>query len=231
MITADTMSVPSLARRITQFGYQLLGNDFALDARTHVHQKLSHTRSSLMWTRSDPNASLIIDDPARILDYMALLDRKEYSYLMNDGAILQISYTYDGDCIDRHRLLYYPCPFSIDQTYLEGSDIPLSDLIRDVYLGDLEKSIALKSPIRFDYAPEATADFHPASHITINTPSCRIPVRSPIRFDQFVRFIFEHFYPDILNVPSIAASIQTEFDDECLSEHDRGRIHLTWRNA
>jgi hypothetical protein len=127
--------------------------------------------------------------------------------------------------------VYYPCPFSIDTSLLEEFEGGLSDLIREVYMEDLERSVALRSPIRFDYAPESAADFHPASHITINEQTCRIPVRSPMRFDQFMRFILENFYPHVLAEESIADAILKEHDAECLSEHDRGRIHLTWQNA
>ncbi|WP_296595427.1 DUF2290 domain-containing protein [Phenylobacterium sp.] len=225
------MSVAALARRITQFGFDLLGSEFALDARAHVAESLSSTRSALMWVRDHPDASLIIDDPARILDYLALLERKEYSFLMHDGAIVQVSYTFEGTDIDRHRLLYYPCPFSIDATLLDELEVSLSDLIREIYMEDLERSVALRSPVRFDYAPEAAADFHPASHITFNEQSCRIPVRAPMRFDQFMRFVLENFYPSILEDESISAAILNERDGECLSDHDRNRIHLTWRSA
>jgi hypothetical protein len=172
------MSVAALARRITQFGFDLLGSEFALDARAHVAGPLSRTRASLTWVRDTPNASLIIEEPARIMDYVTLLEKKEYSYLMHDGGIVQVSYVFEGKIIDRHRLLYYPCPFSINVSLLEELEMSLTDLIRDVYMEDLERSVALRSPIRFDYAPEAAADFHPASHISINKQTCRIPALS-----------------------------------------------------
>lgn len=47
------MSVAALARRITQFGFDLLGREFALDARMHVSRQLSQTRSSLIWLRDE----------------------------------------------------------------------------------------------------------------------------------------------------------------------------------
>ena len=222
------MRLPVLARRITEFGFNLLGSGFALDARAHAVAQLSNTRSSLMWVREDPDASLIIDDPARIMDFVSLLERKEYSFLMHDGAIVQLSYTFEGSAIDRHRLLYYPCPFSLDTSLLEEFNVSLADLIREVYLEDLEKSIALKSPVRFDFAPEAATDFHPASHITINERTCRIPVRSPMRFDQFMKFVLENFYPHVLRDEAIARRLVSDHDAECLSDHDRGRMHFTW---
>lgn len=225
------MSLSALCRRITEFGFKLLENGFALDARVHVVANLTATRSSLVWTRNNPNASLIIDDPARIMDYVTLLEGKEYSFLMHDGAIVQISYIFERDTIYRHRLVYYPCPLSLDPSLIADQQQTLSDLIREVYLNDLERSVALKSPIRFDFAPYAAADYHPASHMTFNAQTCRIPVRSPIRFDQFMKFVLENFYPHVLRVESVAKAILGAHDAECLSDHDRRRIHLTWSNA
>jgi hypothetical protein len=225
------VSLAALSRRITKFGFNLLGSGFALDARQHVLNQLSGTRSTLMWARDNPDASLIIDNPARIMDYISLLERKEYSFLLRDGAIVQLSYTFELNSIDRHRLLYYPCPFSIDFELMQDFDASLSEIINAVYISDIENSITLKSPIRFDYAPETVKDYHPASHITFNDQSCRIPVKSPMRFDQFMQFILENFYPDVLQDEEISQSILNEHDNDSLSDHDRGRIHLTWRNT
>lgn len=225
------MSVGALARRITEFGFLMLRSEFALDARAHVASALGRSRNSVMWAREDESASLILDDPACIANYVALLDRRDYSYLMGDGAIIQISYTFEGNSIDRHRLLYHPCPFSIDTSFLEEPDLSLSDLIREFYMQDPVQSVALSSPIRFDYAPEDAADFHPASHLTLNKQTCRIPVRAPMRFDQFMKFVLENFYPDILKDEAIVGAILDDRDTECLSGHDRGRIHMTWQNS
>lgn len=225
------MSLAALCRRINEFGFNLLENEFALDVRAHVITPLSGTRSTLMWARNDRDASLIIDDPARIMDYVELLERKEYSFLMQDGAILQISYTFDQEAIQRHRLVFYPCPFSLDASLIDDPEVSFSDLIRGVYLDDLENSVALRSPLRFDFAPEDAADYHPASHITFNQQTCRIPVRSPMRFDQFMKFILENFYPQVLWKKSVAEAICNEYDADCLSDHDRGRMHFTWKSA
>lgn len=224
------MSLPALCRRITEFGFNLLANDFALDARSHVLAQLSTTKSTIMWSRDDPEGSLIIGAPAKIADYIALLEKKEYSFLMHDGALIQISYTFERDNIERHRLMYFPCPFDIRASMLTEFEAGLLDLIQAVYLDDVEGNVSMRSPIRFDYAPEASADFHPASHITLNEQSCRIPVRAPMRFDSFMRFIIENFYPDIHQNQDIAALLLDQRDNECLSDHDRGRIHFTWRN-
>ncbi len=222
------MSLAGLCRRITQFGFNLLEKEFALDARIHVVRQLTRTRYSLTWKRDDPDGPLILGDPARILDYISILKRKDYSFLLRDGAVVQLSYTFDRESVDSHRLVYYPCPFSIDISLMDQFDASLTDLINGIYLDDVE-SVVLKSPIRFDYAPEVAADFHPASHVTFNSNTCRIPVRAPMRFDQFMRFIIEKFYPDTLEDESVARQLLHGRHEECLSAHDRSRMHLNWR--
>lgn len=210
------MNVDALGRRITEFCYKLLEKEYALDAQAHVVRKITDTRMSLMWARSDNNASLIIDSPFRIMSYISLLERKEYSLLMQDGAFVQISYIFERGKIIRHRLVYYPCPFFIDMQLASDPQVGLVDLLRDVYLEDLEANVALRSPVRFDLAPEAASDYHPASHMSFNEQTCRVPVRAPLRFDCFMKFIFENFYPHILCEESVRSPVQAEHDTDGL---------------
>lgn len=82
------MSVESLCRRVTNFGFTLLGADFALDARQHKVEHMSQTRKVLTWVR-DEDATLITG--SQIGDYLSLLERQDYSYLMSDGGIIQVA--------------------------------------------------------------------------------------------------------------------------------------------
>ena len=222
------MTVAAISRKISNFGFSLLEKGFALDAKSHPIQSLSRSRSVLMWTRDDPAASLIIDNPPKISDYLYLLDQREYSFLMLDGGIVQVAFTYDDIRIERHRLLYYPCPFIVDPEIISGFDVPFADLIRELYMDDCANKLVMRSPIRFDYAPDDAQDFHPASHITINHPSCRIPVKEAMYFDLFTKFIFENFYPEILNKEDISEQLTSQRGEDCMSEHDKGRCHLNW---
>lgn len=174
----------------------------------------------------------MIDNPSTVGDYISIIEKRDYSYLMNDGGVIQIAFVYDGDRISRHRLLYYPCPFLIDPHGMEGSDggsLPLIDFITDTFMDDLEDNMLLRSPFRFDYVPTEAADFHPASHFTINDPSCRIPVRSPLRFDTFIKFVLENFYIEAWQHGRIKQGLMFRQEEECLSVHDKRRIFLNWQ--
>jgi hypothetical protein len=221
------MSVEALCRRITQFGFTLLKGEFAIDARQHTIERLSTRRKSLIWARDTSN-SLITGNPARINDYLSILERQEYSYLMCDGGVLQIAFVYDRSEIERDRLSYHPCPFPITPDELRAFGGGLLEFIRDAFMDRIEENLLLRSPIRFDYAPAAVADFHPASHVTVNDPSCRIPARAPLRFDTFMKLILENFYLEAWQDPAIARELAFSQEDECLSDHDRGRAYLHW---
>ena len=225
------MNIETLCRHVTYFGFTLLGAEFALDAKQHKIKSLSTTKKSLIWTR-EKDSPLMIENPSRIRNYLSILQRQDYSYLMNDGGVIQIAFVYDGNRIARHRLLYYPCPFPFDQHEIHrtgNEPLPLIDFIVETFMDDLDENLLLRSPVRFDYAPTAADDFHPASHLTINDPGCRIPVRSPLKFDTFIKFILENFYMEIWQHGRIKKNLVFRQEEECLSVHDKHRAFLNWQ--
>jgi hypothetical protein len=221
------MSVEALCRRVTNFGFQMLANDFALDARQHKIEQLSARQKMLMWVRNPLN-SLMSGNPAKLGDYLTLLENQEYSFLMRDGAVLQISYVFNGTEIERHRLCYHPCPFAITSRDIRGFEGGLLELIQSSFMDRLEESVLMRTPIRFDFAPEQATASHPASHITLNDPSCRVPARSPLGFDTFMKFILENFYPDIWEHSTVKGALVLHQETECLAPLDRVRAHLYW---
>jgi len=221
------MTAESICKRITQFGFDLLGADFALDARQHRVETLSTTQKSVIWVR-DTHNSFITANPARVSDYLLVLKNREYSFLMNDGGIIQVAYTFDRLLVVRHRLAFYPCPFDISRRELNAFDGGLVDFIQNVFMHDLEKSVLLRSPIRFDYSPADASELHPASHITLNDPSCRIPARAPLTFSTFMKFVLENFYKEAWLDRRIKRSLVFTNEDECLSQYDQERAFLHW---
>lgn len=221
------MTAYSLSKRITQLGFSLLSADFAMDARQHVVGRLSRTRSSVMWSRASTE-SMMIECPSRIQDYCKILENLEYSYLMNDGGVFQIAYTLNKARVESHRLLYFPCPFSLDFERARAFEGGLLDFIKENYLENDGGNIVMRSPLRFDYTGNRVAEFHPASHLTINDPCCRIPARAPLQFDTFMKFILENFYLPAWKTAKILAELRFDQEDECLSDHDKSRAYLQW---
>ena len=74
------------------------------------------------------------------------------------------------------------------------NDAPILDVL-DLYCSEGVEGVRLRSPLRFDYDIKNQRDFHPASHLTFVSESCRWAVAFPLSPGHFTRFIFHHFYP------------------------------------
>lgn len=167
--------------------------------------------------------------PSTVDCYRSLIKASDYSYLMNDGGVIQIALTYDGRRIAAHRFLYHPCPFHITKAAVDEFGGGLLDFIDDRFMDDVEDNLLLRSPIRFDHAPEAATESHPASHLTLNDPDCRIPARSPLQFGTFLEFVLRNFYIDAWRHPACSRLRHFRHEDEvCLTSGDRSRLHLNW---
>lgn len=123
------MSATTICWRATRFGFTLPGNEFAIDARQHFVDELSPNRRSVMWVRAG-QGSLMVGNPARLEDYIALLANQE-------------------------------CP-------------------------------------------------------------------RPLCFDTFIKFIFENFDLDACKSQVVAREIAFSHEEDCMSDHDRGRAYLDW---
>ena len=226
------MTVESLCRDIANFGFFMVELGFASDANAHKVDQISSNERALSWTRNSDSTTMI-GVPSKVEDYRFVLENRDYFCLMNDGGIIQIAFTYDYDRISGRRLLCFPCPFRIGAheigEKIEESVLPLD---RIAETEDSSDNVLLQSPIRFDYAPRNASKFHPASHVTLNNPDCRIPVRFPLRVHTFIQFVFENFYLtawEHADVQEAFVQLREEGrEEECLSAHDGERAFLDW---
>lgn len=227
------MNVEALCRRITDFGLMLLDAEdaeFALDVNSHVVKRLPEKKKELLWARKKGSPLMAGN---RISDYLSIVKTRDYSYLMNDGGVIQIAFVFDAGRIARHRLVHHPCPFPVDPREIARSGegpVPLADFIIETFMDDPGEHLLQRSPVRFDYDPDRAADLHPASHLTINDSECRIPVRSPLRFDTFMKFVLDNFYSETRLHQRIQEALVLRQEEECLSEYDRRRVFLDWRH-
>jgi hypothetical protein len=124
--------------------------------------------------------------------YDDLNDNRAYNIRMLDGAMLQMTYRFKRDKIEKHRLAFLPSPYLEDfQNYPE---IYEND---EIYADIIMKDIVV-FPIRFDFdnCPGISTPLkHPKSHLTLgNYKNCRIPVTAPLTPHVFVDFILRNFY-------------------------------------
>lgn len=158
-----------------------------------------------------------------IEEYRQLLSERQFSFVLDDGALFQMSYTFRNDRLVAHRLAYHPCPFPIS---LDDSDQGLLDLVNEQIATAPVAGMRQQSVFRFDYDIEAAAVGHSASHLHISRDRCRIPVHAPLSIAEFLRFIFAHFYYDRMHLLRFCEEWARHRLNRCLSPEDRGHLHL-----
>ncbi|TPI58457.1 DUF2290 domain-containing protein [Mesorhizobium sp. B3-1-3] len=151
--------------------------------------------------------------------YVDLFNEGKYSLLMLDGGLIFLKYhfTQAGSQIAWHRFGYMPAVVKLDVGAGEGpGDLPPPD----TYI-----STPRRASLRFEYAPEEAADLHPASHVHINAPNCRIPVTSRLGVAEFMHFVVENFYPEFLTAFSAILPAAIQYHDD-LAVPDRQRFRI-----
>jgi len=220
------MTVAGLCKRVSSRGFTLLEQGFALDARPHAVSDVRGRVKAVSWVH-DSSTSLMIPSLPKVDDYLGLVRSQNYSFLMQDGAAVQILYQYDGAQITRHRLLYWPCPFDAVEVF--DYEIPVIDVFETLFLENVRTEAILRGLLRFDFAPDDAGELHPPSHLTLAAPDCRVPVHAPLSFDTFMRFLLENFYPQAWMDKKVKAHLAFAQETNCLRVEDNQRVHLAWQ--
>ena len=187
-------------------------------ARVCWHSPVSH--ADFLLSRSD----------LTIRGYLHWLETSQFSGLLFDGSLLQVTYDFDGHSIVGHRLAYVPCPVDLtsqDCRELLDEGFPWGDVVRM----QLERGedILMKSSLRFDYDPRSAAADHPETHFTMNSTECRIACATPFRFGRFLDFVFRTFYPSLYAAnPYLQGFPKDGWFEGDIAEVDRELIHFAW---
>ena len=171
----------------------LLEFEIAIDINTVRILNLPSGRFRVTWASGQYLLSPHESEFGTIQEYVDWASQRQFSALLFDGAMLQISYDFVGNDVIGHRLLYYPCPLDVAHDWLKTEPL---DEVMDAYRGE-ESYYRLRSPVRFDYDPDSVGELHPASHVTLNFSHCRTPVIAPLSLGHFIKFVFRSFYPPL----------------------------------
>ncbi len=222
------MGPSRIGGQIRQLSTLLLEADIALYVNPVIKQELRRSgRRIIRVTTSGLTGSattLIRGHFATVSDYCEWLESGAYSAVLFDGAILQISYDFDGNDLIGHRLAYYPCPFDVDTELLRTS--PVLDVIW-LYRGRDDERVRLRSPLRFDFDKGAQQAGHPAVHLTLLWDHCRWAVVAPISLGHFLRFIFRHFYPALWNAHDFIRQWPQELGERTITRTEEGALHIS----
>lgn len=188
---------------------------------------VSKTPSTISWAAGKGSGFLAHRGDPTVDQYHRWVIEGQYSAILRDGSLLQITYDFELGEVSGHRLAYIPCPFDIEYQFLvEMTPGDAVELYRLEKLGD----VRLRSPVRFDFAPKQAKPGHPASHLTINSSTCRIACAAPVRIGRFVDFVYRHFYPRHHKEHSnfFSALALGSLGTECITPEDGQGLHLRW---
>jgi len=201
------MTPSSVRSEVARLNGTLLQEELAISVNGSI---LKRAGSRVIVTWPSTNGGALSDHVfASIQEYRYLLANREYTALLFDGALIQVSYTFEADEFIGHRLCYYPCPLvlSPDSGIPEFADYFDSQLSSELELQngllyatapiDSALSLRLRGPLRFDYDLRNTAEGHSATHLHIVHEDVRWPIYGPMSIGHFVRLVFRRFYSSL----------------------------------
>lgn len=179
--------------------------------------------------KSPTKERLVLNDNefATVGEYRTILKKQEYTAVLYDGAVLQISFDFDSNQLVGHRMCYYPCPLDIDYQIIRSE--PILDAV-DLYLAS-RPDIHLRSPLRFDYDSSSAAHRYSKTHVHLNKQNCRFSVAAPISLGHFIHFIFYHFYPDIWQAYGFLREWPKDFYSRTITDREEVLLHLAFRQT
>ena len=203
----------------------LLEQKLAMDINKPLELKSAGNSSLVTWSNDTELSELF--DALTIDEYRITLDRRWFSAVLFDGALLQFSYTFKNGNLKKHRLYFFPCPITFTDTEL--NQMTISELLECFDGNEFRERIRIEGPIRFDYDLDAGTVAHPPSHLTISRATSRVPVAYPLSIGHFVRFIFSNFYPDQWD--SLKAIRDWPCNDfgRCLPNIEPQRLFVDWK--
>ena len=186
MVTPDM-----LKRQLDSLVGYMANANLTKDQNFAIRRQLGNRRSEIAFAGAEHLTLALKDSPYREV-YEALLAKRAYTVLMPDGAMIQMSYLFDADELERHRLAFLPSPSLME--FQSNPEIYLTD---PIYADVIAKGV-VPFPVRFDFdCREAVFEEinHPKSHLSLGQyRNCRIPVTAALTPADFIDFILRHFY-------------------------------------
>jgi hypothetical protein len=107
--------------------------------------------------------------------YQKLLDKRQYTFLLEDNSFFQFFFEWNGNELIKARLAFYPTPVKISgalENLLESAELSGVDLIEEMYFGAeawFERGIDIvnTSSLRVDYDSSVTS--HVKCHIQLES--------------------------------------------------------------
>jgi hypothetical protein len=210
-----------LARETERFAELLGRKSLALDWNTSVVRRDGHEAIVSWATAVDGRDALF--SSATLSEYLRLVADRQFSVLLADGSLIQISATFHHTRLVKHRYCLFPAPIPVAREDLVG--MSLVDIIEATPDAELRNVLTLEGPVRFDYDTTAARPGHSACHFTTSRLDTRVPVFGPLSLGHFVQFLANNYFvawqsePEVLNWP-------LRWLERTLTPEDRRLLHI-----
>jgi hypothetical protein len=149
---------------------------------------------------------------------------RSFNFLMLDGALVQMSYTFRHTTLTSGRLAFLPSPDL--SAYQNDPEVFEEDLI----FADVVDRRVVTVPIRFDFdsSPEVVVDVHhPQSHLTLGQyMNCRIAATAALTPGAFIEFILRSFYNTASRVYSEGLPVRQHRFDATITPAESQLVHI-----
>jgi hypothetical protein len=209
--------------QINSFIAHLVQIGLAIDQNFSILRNIDRKRSEITFTGAE-FLSLALKNRAYSEIYDQLRAERAYAVLLPDGALLQLSYLFSEEGLERHRLAFLPSP------HLESFQNEPELYLQDALYAEVVAQNVVPFPFRFDFdcRKEVFSERnHPKSHLTLGQyENCRIPVSAPLAPGHFVDFVLRHFYHTAYDkFAESLPNFKNSFDD-CIFKSERTLIHV-----
>src|SRR5579864_5017938 len=126
------MTPADVRSQVARLNATLLDSNFAVAVNGSV---LKRNGSNVLVTWPSASSGALSDHIfGSLQEYRHFLGHREYTALLSDGALLQVSYSFDHEDVVAHRLCYYPCPLLLRP---EGTNASFIDDFDDQLANEL----------------------------------------------------------------------------------------------
>ena len=230
------MSAREFQKNISIFCETLLEHNLALGSQSHLIRRLHDGVMRVTWAPNMPPMTEDGEDgylrtpDLELSEYLRCLRAGDYSVLLNDGALIQVSIDFRGDEVIASRFCYIPCAirFNLDEIRLDDEIYPLEDFILELPQSELIARLCLRPPFRFENDPHNVSEDHALHHVHFGKSASRIPISSAMCWDHFARFVFINFYPEEFSVVSGLLKFPVSYRPRSITVPHAMELHLSF---
>ena len=215
-------------KEVTAVALLLQESDLAISSSIHKIVSLGRNESRVTWSSHGDGLSFYDFTEGGFEQYRHALRNQQFSVVLNDGSLLQISYDFRRNELVRHRLAFLPSPINILRQDIE--DTTIDDFLELCSFQEIYDRVRTRPYLRFDFDAEGP-ESEPFCHAHTCFPGSRIPVCGPISVSQFIGFIFENFYAAIYASTDWLRGAQIEMLPHQMRDEHRGRLHFNVQRA